>query len=117
MDINDQIILQSDIGKLWEALGELSTFAEKVDNAEERERLLRIIFKFEKFSDIHRVRTYDLITYREKIEKARVEYRSLKLRYDGLKELTKSQKKVINSIMNEKMDNVKVRDDDKDLGF
>lgn len=117
MDINDQIILQSDLGKLWEALGDLSDYAQKVDNAEEREKLLRIIFKFEKFSDIHRVRTYDLITYREKIEKARVEYRSLKLRYDGLKELTESQKNVINRIMNEKMDNVNTSDDDKELGF
>jgi len=112
MNINDHIILQSDMGRLWEALGDLSDFASKVDNAEEKEALLRIIFKFEKFSDIHRVRTYDLITYREKIEKARVEYRSLKLKYDGLTELVDSQKQVINKIMNEKMDGY-----DQGLGF
>jgi undecaprenyl pyrophosphate synthase len=52
-----------------------------------------------------------MIVYRDTIERARGEYRSLKLKYDGLEELLTTTKKTLHKVMNEKIDT------DADYGF
>ena len=45
-----------------------------------------------------------MVTYRDTIERARNEYRSLKLRYDGTVEALNLKTKLLSQVMNEKMD-------------
>ena len=45
-----------------------------------------------------------MVTYRDTIEKARNEYRSLKLKYDGTKEALKHTRDMLNKVMNQKID-------------
>ena len=44
-----------------------------------------------------------MVTYRDTIEKARNEYRNLKLKYDGTKEALNSTRDMLHKVMNQKM--------------
>ena len=108
MKNTDDLLLRADLETLY---GVLSRLAEYAKGKEEKE-LIQLLLHLEKFVEIHKTRTRDMVTYRDTIEKARDEYRSLHLKYKGTKEQLDTTQKVLHSIMNEKLD-----ENDKDLGF
>lgn len=108
MKNTDDLLLRADLETLY---GVLSRLAEYAKGKEEKE-LVQLLLHLEKFVEIHKTRTSDMVTYRDTIEKARDEYRSLHLKYKGTKEQLDATQKVLHNIMNEKLD-----EDDKDLGF
>jgi hypothetical protein len=60
----------------------------------------------ETFCDIHKVRTNDLITLKEKVEKARSEYRILNQKYRDAVDTAKNTKQLLNKVLNDKMEGV-----------
>lgn len=102
MNLADQILYANDLEVLYDALNELLTAHEEGELSDPN-RAARIVYKFERFVDIHKVRTSDLVTLKEKVEKARTEYRSLNLKYNGLKEELDANKKLLQSVINSKL--------------
>ena len=98
MSIKDDLLLRADLDTLYGALGMLS------EKCKEDNELIKVLLHFEQFVEIHKTRTRDMVTYRDTIEKARNEYRSLKLKYDGTKEALKHTRDMLNKVMNQKID-------------
>ena len=108
MKNTDDLLLRADLETLYGVLSRLAEYAK----VKEEKELIQLLLHLEKFVEIHKTRTRDMVTYRETIEKARDEYRSLHLKYKGTKEQLDATQKVLHKIMNEKLE-----EDDKDLGF
>jgi DNA-binding protein H-NS len=102
IDLSDRLLYAADLDVLYDALNELTT-AHAEGELGNPARAARIIQKFERFATIHEVRTNDLITLKEKVEKARTEYRSLKLRYEGLKERLDQKNKLLQQVIDSKL--------------
>lgn len=105
----DDLLLRADLDVLYWVLGEVSKKV-KEDN-----EFIKVLLQLEQFVETHKVRTNDMITYRDTIEKAREEYQSLYLKYKGTKEALEQTKKILVEVMNTKMDGDEK--DGDDLGF
>ena len=98
MKIEDDILLQADLKVLYWVLGEVA------EKAKEDNDFIKVLLQLEQFVEIHKTRTNDMVTYRDTIEKARNEYRSLRLKYDGTKELLNTTKTMLDKVMNDKLE-------------
>lgn len=98
MNIGDDLLLKADLDILYWVLGEV---AEKV---KEDNDFIKVLLQLEQFVEIHKTRTNDMVTYRDTIERARNEYRSLKLKYDGTKEMLTQTRSMLHKVMNEKLE-------------
>ena len=98
MNIADDLLLKADLDILYWVLGEV---AEKV---KEDNDFIKVLLQLEQFVEIHKTRTNDMVTYRDTIERARNEYRSLKLKYDGTKEMLTQTRSMLHKVMNEKLE-------------
>lgn len=98
MKIADDLLLKADLDVLYWVLGEV---AEKV---KEDNDFIKVLLQLEQFVEIHKTRTNDMVTYRDTIERARNEYRSLKLKYDGTRDALKYTRDMLHKVMNEKME-------------
>lgn len=103
MELGDRLIYSADYELLYDAMNDLIEAHQKLE-LDDPYRVVRIVHKFERFVSIHEVRTGDLVTLKEKVEKARTEYRALKLKYDGMKERYEDTRELLNKVLNEKMD-------------
>lgn len=97
MKIADDLLLNADLQVLYWVLGEVSKKV-KEDND-----FVKVLLQLEQFVEIHKTRTNDMVTYRDTIERARSEYRSLSLKYTGTAELLKETQGLLRKVMNEKM--------------
>lgn len=102
MELGDRLIYSADYELLYDAMNDLIEAHQKLE-LDDPHRVVRIVHKFERFVSIHEVRTGDLVTLKEKVEKARTEYRALKLKYEGMKERYEETRKLLNKVLNEKM--------------
>ena len=98
MKIEDDLLLQADLKVLYWVLGEVA------EKAKEDNDFIKVLLQLEQFVEIHKTRTNDMVTYRDTIEKARNEYRSLRLKYDGTKELLNTTKTMLDKVMNDKLE-------------
>jgi hypothetical protein len=98
MKIEDDLLLQADLKVLFWVLGEVA------EKAKEDNDFIKVLLQLEQFVEIHKTRTNDMVTYRDTIEKARNEYRSLRLKYDGTKELLSTTKAMLDKVMNDKLE-------------
>lgn len=98
MNIEDDLLLQADLKVLYWVLGEVA------EKAKEDNDFIKVLLQLEQFVEIHKTRTNDMVTYRDTIEKARNEYRSLRLKYDGTKELLSTTKAMLDKVMNDKLE-------------
>ena len=98
MSIKDDLLISADLSNLYWVLGELA------EKAKEDDDLIKVLLQLEQFVETLKTRTRDMVTYRDTIERARNEYRSLKLRYDGTVEALNLKTKILSQVMNEKMD-------------
>ncbi len=98
MKIEDELLIQADLKVLYWVLGEVA------EKAKEDNDFIKVLLQLEQFVEIHKTRTNDMVTYRDTIEKARNEYRSLRLKYDGTKELLSTTKTMLNKVMNDKLE-------------
>jgi hypothetical protein len=98
MNIKDDLLISADINNLYWVIGELA------NKAKEDNDLIKVLLQLEQFVETHKTRTRDMVTYRDTIERAREEYRSLKLKYDGTVEALNLKTKILSQVMNEKMD-------------
>ena len=98
MRIEDDLLIQADIKILYWVLGEVA------EKAKEDNDFIKVLLQLEQFVEIHKTRTNDMVTYRDTIEKARNEYRSLRLKYDGTKELLNTTKTMLDKVMNDKLE-------------
>ena len=98
MKIDDDLLLQADLKVLYWVLGEVA------EKAKEDNDFIKVLLQLEQFVEIHKTRTNDMVTYRDTIEKARNEYRSLRLKYDGTKELLNTTKTMLDKVMNDKLE-------------
>lgn len=105
----DDLLLRADLDILYWVLGEVSSKV-KEDN-----EFIKVLLQLEQFVEIHKVRTKDMITYRDTIDKAREEYQSLHLKYKGTKEALEQTRKILNQVINTKMNGEDESSDD--LGF
>ena len=97
MKVADDLLQSADLKVLYWVLGEVANKAKEDDD------FIKVLLQLEQFVEIHKTRTNDMVTYRDTIEKARNEYRSLKLRYDGLSEQLAQTRELLHKVMNEKM--------------
>lgn len=97
MKIADDLLMSADLKVLYWVLGEIA------NKAKEDNDLVKVLLQLEQFVEIHKVRTNDMVTYRDKIEIAREEYRSLSQKYKGMQELLKQNRELLSKVMNEKM--------------
>ena len=98
MKIEDDLLIQADLKVLYWVLGEVA------EKAKEDNDFIKVLLQLEQFVEIHKTRTNDMVTYRDTIEKARNEYRSLRLKYDGTKELLRTTKNMLDKVMNDKLE-------------
>ena len=98
MSIKDDLLISADLDNLYWVLGQLA------EKAKEDNDLIKVLLQLEQFVETHKTRTRYMVTYRDTIERARNEYRSLKLRYDGTVEALNLKTKLLSQVMNEKMD-------------
>ena len=98
MKIEDDLLVQADLKVLYWVLGEVA------EKAKEDNDFIKVLLQLEQFVEIHKTRTNDMVTYRDTIEKARNEYRSLRLKYDGTKELLRTTKTMLDKVMNDKLE-------------
>ena len=98
MKIEDELLIQADLKVLYWVLGEVA------EKAKEDNDFIKVLLQLEQFVEIHKTRTNDMVTYRDTIEKARNEYRSLRLKYDGTKELLSTTKTMLDKVMNDKLE-------------
>ena len=98
MKVKDDLLISADLDNLYWVLGQLA------EKAKEDNDLIKVLLQLEQFVETHKTRTRDMVTYRDTIERARNEYRSLKLKYDGTVDALNLKTKVLSQVMNEKMD-------------
>ncbi len=99
----DELIYSDDLALLYDAMNSLIEAQENGDLSDPT-RAARIVYKFERFVSIHEVRTNDLKNLKEKVEKARIEYRNLQQRYKEANEGRKQAKELLNKVLTEKID-------------
>ena len=92
----DELIIQADLELLYSILDE---FVEIGRLFEDSKDMAVLTFKLNRFCDLHKIRCHDLITLKKKVDEARNAYQSLKLKYDGQKDLADHYKKCYNEIM------------------
>lgn len=98
MSIADDLLLSADLKVLYWVLGEVA------NKAKEDDEFIKVLLQLEQFVEIHKTRTNDMVTYRDTIERARNEYRSLKLKYDGTQEALQSTREMLHKVMNDKLE-------------
>ena len=98
MKIEDDLLIQADLSTLYWVLGEVA------NKAKEDNEFIKVLLELEQFVEIHKTRTRDMVTYRDTIEKAREEYRSLSLKYKGTQELLSTTRDMLSKVMNEKIE-------------
>lgn len=99
----EQLLYANDLEVLYDAMNSLLDARDELE-LDNPVRVAQIIYKFERFVEIHKVRTGDLVTLTEKVEQARTEYRSLQLKYQGMKERYDKTKEVLDKVLKTKMD-------------
>lgn len=102
MKTTDDLLLNADLQVLWGLQSILADYGKDKEDTE----LIRILLELEKFVEIHKTRTRDMITYRDTIDRAREEYRSLNQKYRGTQELLDNTQKMLHKVMNEKLDSL-----------
>lgn len=90
--------MKADVDILYYVLGEVA------EKAKEDNEFIKVLLKLEQFVEIHKTRTRDMVTYRDTIEKAREEYRSLSLKYRGLEELYQQTRSTLTEVINRKIE-------------
>jgi len=98
MNKADDLLISADLKTLYWVLGEVA------EKAKEDSDFIKVLLQLEQFVETHKTRTRDMVTYRDTIEKARSEYRGLKLKYDGVSEQLKQTRELLHKVMNEKID-------------
>jgi hypothetical protein len=98
MNIKDDLLIKADLDVLYWVLGKVA------DKVKEDNDFIKVLLQLEQFVEIHKTRTRDMVTYRDTIERAREEYRSLSLKYKGTSELLSETQSLLRKVMNEKMD-------------
>mgnify|MGYP005990309673 CR=1 FL=1 len=98
MKIAEQLLYADDLGRLYDIMNDLLD-GQKSGELSNPKRVARIVYKIESFTDIHKVRTSDLITLKEKVEKARSEYRMLNLKYHEAVESKNKSKELLNKVL------------------
>jgi hypothetical protein len=98
MSIKDDLLLKADLDVLYWVLGEVA------NKVKEDNDFIKVLLQLEQFVEIHKTRTRDMVTYRDTIERAREEYRSLSLKYKGTKDALKITRDMLHKVMNEKID-------------
>ena len=98
MNIKDNLLISADLDTLYWVMGEVA------NKAKEDNDFIKVLLQLEQFVEIHKTRTRDMVTYRDTIERAREEYRSLSLKYNGTVDALKQTQDVLRKVMNEKMD-------------
>ena len=96
MESADKLLYKADLSVLYDALNKLTEMSEKYFDQKE---VAHMVIAFDKFVRIHETRTDDLLVYKEKINKARAEYSSMKMQRDGWKEKYELQNKILNNLM------------------
>ena len=102
MKIAEQLLYADDLARLHDILNDLLD-AQKEGELSNPKRVARIVYKIESFTDIHKVRTTDLITLKEKVEKARTEYRLLNQKYRDAVESKNKMKELLNKVLESKL--------------
>ena len=102
MKTTDDLLLNADLQVLWGLQSKLADYSKGKEDTD----LIRILLELEKFVEIHKTRTRDMITYRDTIDRAREEYRSLNQKYRGTQELLDNTQKMLHKVMNEKLDSL-----------
>ena len=80
----DELIIQADLDLLYSILDEFIEISKLFEDSKE---MAQLTFKLNRFCDLHKIRCHDLITLKKKVDEARSAYQSLKLKYDGQKDL------------------------------
>ena len=93
----DELLYRADLSVLYDAINKLTKMSEKHFDKKE---VAHMVFAFDKFVRIHETRTDDLLFYKEKINKARSEYASMKMQRDGWKEKYELQNEILTNLMN-----------------
>lgn len=94
----DELIIQADLGLLYDVLDEFVQVAQAFEDSKE---MMQLIMKLNRFCDIHKIRCHDLLTLKKKVDDARNAYNSLQLKYNGQKELADKYKGLYEKIINE----------------
>lgn len=102
MKLADQLLYADDLNRLYDLLNDVLDAQEK-NELSNPERVARIVYKIESFTDIHKVRTTDLITLKEKVEKARTEYRLLNQKYRDAVDSRNKSKELLNKVLASKL--------------
>lgn len=102
MKTTDDLLLHADLQVLWGLQSILADYGKDKEDTE----LIRILLELEKFVEIHKTRTRDMVTYRDTIDRAREEYRSLNQKYRGTQELLDNTREMLHKVMNEKLDSL-----------
>ena len=97
MNIKDDLLIRADLDVLYWVLDKVA------DKVKEDNDFIKVLLQLEQFVETHKTRTRDMVTYRDTIERAREEYRSLSLKYTGTAELLKETQGLLRKVMNEKM--------------
>lgn len=101
--IAEQLLYANDLDVLYDAMNSLLEARDELE-LDNPVRVAQILYKFERFVEIHKVRTGDLTTLSEKVEQARTEYRSLQLKYQGMKQRYETTKELLDKVLKTKMD-------------
>lgn len=96
----DELIIQSDVLLLYEILGEFADIATLFEDSRE---MMNLMFKLNRFADIHKVRCYDLLELKKKVDDARNEYSSLQMKYKGTKEALQELQKAHTKLLESKL--------------
>ena len=96
----DELIIQADVILLYDILGEFADIATLFEDSRE---MMKLMFKLNRFADIHKVRCYDLLELKKKVDDARNEYSSLLLRYKGTKEALQELQKAHTKLLESKL--------------
>lgn len=96
----DELIIQADVLLLYEILGEFADIASLFEDSRE---MMNLMFKLNRFADIHKVRCYDLLELKKKVDEARNEYSSLLLKYKGTKEALEALQSAHTNLLNTKI--------------
>ena len=96
----DELIIQADVSLLYDVLGEMADIAKLFEDSRD---MINLLYKLNRFADIHKVRCMDLLTLKGKIDTAREEYQSLALKYKGTKEMLEHLTKAHNQLLESKL--------------
>lgn len=86
----DELIIQADLELLYSILDEFVEIGKLFEDSKE---MAVLTYKLNRFCDLHKIRCQDLMILKKKVDEARNAYQSLKLKYDGQKDLADHYKK------------------------